>query len=249
MQLDLEQKIVVVTGSSSGIGLQIAADFVAEGAIVILNGRDEAKLASAKAKIKAADYLAGDVCKAAFCERFVDTVIDQYGGIDHLICNVGSGASVPPGEETTQEWQRLLQINLFSTTQMVAAATKILSDRQGSVVCISSICGVEALGCPIAYAGAKAALMSYVKNQSKLFGKKGVRINSVIPGNILFEGSVWERKLAQSADQVDEMLRNEVALSQLGTPEDVAAMAVFLCSARARFITGAGFVVDGGQLR
>ena len=236
MQLDLEQKIVVVTGSSSGIGLQIAADFVAEGAIVILNGR-------------AADYLAGDVCKAAFCERFVDTVIDQYGGIDHLICNVGSGASVPPGEETTQEWQRLLQINLFSTTQMVAAATKILSDRQGSVVCISSICGVEALGCPIAYAGAKAALMSYVKNQSKLFGKKGVRINSVIPGNILFEGSVWERKLAQSADQVDEMLRNEVALSHLGTPEDVAAMAVFLCSARARFITGAGFVVDGGQLR
>ena len=189
------------------------------------------------------------MCKAAFCERFVDTVIDQYGGIDHLICNVGSGASVPPGEETTQEWQRLLQINLFSTTQMVAAATKILSDRQGSVVCISSICGVEALGCPIAYAGAKAALMSYVKNQSKLFGKKGVRINSVIPGNILFEGSVWERKLAQSADQVDEMLRNEVALSQLGTPEDVAAMAVFLCSARARFITGAGFVVDGGQLR
>ena len=114
-------------------------------------------------------------------------------------------------------------------------------------MCISSICGLAALGCPIAYAGAKAALQSYVKNQSKYLGQFGVRINSVVPGNILFENSVWERKLTESKLAVQNMPESQVALAKLGRPEDVAALAVFLASERAEFITGSECVVDGGQ--
>jgi 3-oxoacyl-[acyl-carrier protein] reductase len=166
-----------------------------------------------------------------------------------LVCNVGSGASMPPGKETPDEWRRVLDINLLAATQAVWAATDALIASRGSIVCISSICGIEALGCPVPYAAAKAALESYVHNAARWMGKHGVRINSVAPGNILFPGSVWERKLKENRAAVDDMLAREVALGKLGSPEDVARMAAWLASSLASFITGATFVVDGGQLK
>jgi 3-oxoacyl-[acyl-carrier protein] reductase len=131
----------------------------------------------------------------------------------------------------------------------VWAATDALTASRGSIVCISSICGIEALGCPVPYAAAKAALESYVRNAARWMGKHGVRINSVAPGNILFPGSVWERKLKENRGAVDDMLAREVALGKLGSPEDVARMAAWLASSLAAFITGATYVVDGGQLK
>lgn len=249
MRLGLDGKVVVVTGSSSGIGLQIAKEFIEEGAYVIINGRNDKKATDITKKIGAKGVFVGDLTSQLTCNELVDYVFEKFGRLDHLICSVGSGTSVPVGQETTQEWERVLKINLFSTTQMVAASLTHLKDSKGSVVCISSICGLASLGCPIAYAGAKAALQSYVKNQSKYLGQFLVRINSVVPGNILFKNSVWERKLADSKQAVQDMLDSQVALSKLGKPEDVAALAVFLASERASFITGSEFVVDGGQLQ
>lgn len=249
MQLSLDEKVVVVTGSSSGIGLQIAKEFIQEGAQVIVNGRDEQKAFDVARDIGAKGVFVGDLTAQSTCDDFLGYVFEKFGRLDHLVCNVGSGTSVPVGQETTDEWERVLKINLFSTTQMVNAALKLLIDSKGTIVCISSICGVAALGCPIAYAGSKAALQSYMKNQSKYLGQFGVRINSVVPGNILFENSVWEKKLATSKDEVQKMLDSQVALSRLGRPEDVAALAVFLSSERASFITGGEFVVDGGQIQ
>ncbi len=250
MDLELAGNVALVTGSSAGIGHCIARVLAEEGATVALNGRDPLRLEAARRNIPgASSYFVADVRDQAECQRLVHDVIVRYGRLDVLVCSVGSGASVPPGQETPEEWRRVLELNLYATTQMVWAATDALVASKGNVVCISSICGIESLGCPVPYAAAKAALESYVRNAARPLGERGVRINSVAPGNILFPGSVWERKLATDEAAVRSMLRREVALRALGGPEDVARVVAYLASPLAAFISGATYVVDGGQIR
>lgn len=249
MNLELTGKVALVTGSSAGIGFAIAQQLALEGCQVVLNGRDAERLKAAQTRIAGSSGVLADVRDPEACQALVQRVLAQHGRLDVLICNVGSGASVPPGQETPAEWHRVLELNLHSTTQAVWAANDALVQSRGNVICISSICGIEALGCPLAYAAAKAAVESYVRNSARSLGKHGVRINSIAPGNILFDGSVWERKLKEDRDAVQSMLQRDVALARLGSPQDVARLAAYLASPLGGFITGATYVVDGGQLR
>jgi NAD(P)-dependent dehydrogenase (short-subunit alcohol dehydrogenase family) len=155
---------------------------------------------------------------------------------------------VPPGEETFSEWQRVFGLNLWSTTNAVEAARPALVASHGVIVCVSSICGLEVVpGAPITYSVAKAALHAYVRGMARPLGKLGVRVNAVAPGNILFEGSVWSRKLQEDADAVSTMLGRDVALGKLGTPQDVANLVVYLASPLSGFASGAVWTLDGGQ--
>jgi 3-oxoacyl-[acyl-carrier protein] reductase len=118
-----------------------------------------------------------------------------------------------------------------------------------AIVCISSICGLAALGAPVTYSAAKAALNATVRGLARPLAADGIRINAVAPGNILFEGGIWASKLAGSKSAVDDMLAREVAMRRLGKPEEIADLVAFLGSPRAAFITGTVMVADGGQLR
>lgn len=249
MNLNLAGKIALITGSSSGIGFAIAQALSEEGATVVLNGRNMGNLSIAAKKIPSANMSLGDVSDPETCKNIIEDVLLKHGRIDILICNVGNGKSVAPGQETVGEWRRMIDINLYSATQLVEAAQNSLALVGGNIICVSSICGIEALGAPVAYASAKAALQSFVKNMARPLGKRGIRINSVAPGNIFFPGSVWEKKLSEDRLAVESMLASEVALNCFGKPSDVASLVAYLASPVASFITGATYVIDGGQTR
>lgn len=252
MNLNLSGKRVLVTGSSKGIGRFIAEAFLAEGCKVAINGRHPSQLNDALQDIahENAIAIAGDVSKPSEARRILEEFIGAFDHLDILVCNVGSGQSVPPGEENLAEWHKVFEQNLWSTTTMVEACRQELARNLGSIVCISSICGHEViLGAPITYSAAKAALNAYVRGSARPLGKLGVRINAISPGNILFNDSIWDRKQKGSFKAVEEMLRQDVALSKLGTPLAISNLALWLASPAANFTTGSIFVADGGQLR
>lgn len=249
MQLDLSGKTALVTGSSKGIGWAIAQALHAEGCHVALNGRNEEDLATATARLAGTIGVLGDVTQPAEANRVVAEAVGKLGQLDILVCNVGSGRSVPPGNETADEWQRVFALNLWSTTNSVEAACDDLAASRGVIVCISSICGLEVIpGAPVTYSAAKAALHAYVRGIARPLGKQGVRINAIAPGNILFDGSVWSRKLAEDTPAVQAMLSKDVALGSLGTPADVASLVAYLASPRSGFATGGVWTLDGGQV-
>jgi short-subunit dehydrogenase len=249
MQLDLSGKIALVTGSSKGIGLAIVQTLHAEGCRVALNGRNAAELAAATAKLAGSIGVVGDVTQPAEAQQIIAEVLSAFGQLDILVCNVGSGRSVPPGNETADEWQRVFAMNLWSTTNSVEAARDALISSKGVVVCISSICGLEVIpGAPITYSAAKAALHAYVRAIARPLGQQGVRINAVASGNILFDGSIWSRKLAEDASTVQAMLAKDVALGSLGTSADVANLVAYLASPRSSFASGSVWTLDGGQV-
>jgi 3-oxoacyl-[acyl-carrier protein] reductase len=252
MKLDLEGRVALVSGASRGIGLGIAETFAAEGANVALAARGlEGLKQAAKAIGGETSIHAADVTDPAATSALVQEVEQRWGRIDILVCNAGSGASVPPGQETPAEWRRVIDLNLFAATNMIEAARPIMrrGDGDRAIVCISSICGLAALGAPVTYSAAKAALNATVRGLARPLALEGIRINAVAPGNILFEGGTWARKIAENKPAVDDMLSREVSLRRLGKAEEIADVVAFLASPRAAFVTGTVIVADGGQLR
>ena len=248
MDLELSGKVAMITGSSRGIGLGIAQALYFEGCQVILNGRDLNTLSQA-ANSLGGHYVVGDVCIPEQARMVVDTAHKLGGKIDIVVANVGSGASVPQGTESSAEWTRMLNLNLESAVNTISAAREALAQSQGVALCVSSICGLSVLGAPIAYSAAKAALNSYVRGISVVLAQEGVRIVGLAPGNVLFPGSTWDRKLKADRGAVQRTLDLNVPMRRLGSVQEIANVAAFLCSPKASFMTGTVVTVDGGQIK
>ena len=254
MELGLTDQVAFVAGSSRGIGRGIAAALLDEGARVVLTGRDAASLEAARVSLGRGDRvlaIAGDFGDAGVIASAFEQTVERFGRIDHLVANLGTGSGKPGWEQDEAEWTRLFEANFFASVRLTQGVLPYLlgNAEGGSVLFISSIVAVEATAAPLPYSAAKAALNNYAKNLARQLGAQKVRVNTIAPGNILFEGGSWERRLADRREAIEGMLKAEVPLQRFGTVEEIASLACYLCSPLAGFATGSCYVMDGGQTR
>ena len=257
MDLHLDGEVVFVAGASRGIGRAIAGELLAEGASVVMTGRDQSRLAQTCDQLEMSYgterilAVPGDLLDPQLAEASITQAVRHFGALNHLVANIGSGKGERGWNPSDGEWQRLFDINFFGSTRITQAALPHLlaSTSGGSILYIASIVGIETTPAPLPYSAAKAALLNYAKNLSREVAPQGVRVNSIAPGNILFEGGSWHERSVATPDQVRAMLDADVPQRRFGSPEDVAKLAAFLCSPVSGFTTGSCFVIDGGQTR
>ena len=239
------KKVVLVSGSTSGIGKVITARFVNEGYTVIQNSRNSLN----KKELLGAKHIEGDVTNYKICLNIIESIKADYGRLDVLICNVGSGAEIDPNILPDERWSHFLSSNLLPTTFLVDSALPLLTKSKGNVVAVSSICGYSNIkGAPVEYSVAKAALNMYIKSMAFKHGASGIRFNAVSPGNVLFEGSTWHNKIKKNKEIVNKFISENVPMGVFIEPEAIAEAVLFLASNCSKSTTGVVLNVDGGQI-
>lgn len=258
MELELKDQTAVVTGGAQGIGRAIALAFAAEGAAVALVDRDPS-VTSAAAEITALP-LESDITDYAAMQDAAKRVLTRFGRIDHIVhaAAVGSGKfGFPFWNLEPSDWPRVLQVNIQGAVNVAHAFVPSLREaRRGSLLFISSVAGQIGSQTDPPYSASKAALINFAQCAAKDLAEFNVRVNTLCPGMVktAVNRAVWEAWSRQQPDEkrrtyedwADDKVRRVVPLGRWQTPDDIAAMAVFLASARAHNITGQTINVDGG---
>jgi 3-oxoacyl-[acyl-carrier protein] reductase len=253
MELHLGQKRVLITGSSRGIGYEIGNAFLGERADVVFSSRNQNDLSRIKydleKKFRYNSILAiqCDFTKQKDIIKLREQICEQWSGLDILVCNVGGGKSLDRPIPEKEDFSRLLSLNFHSAVDTTREFLTLLKQSQGCILFISSIVGVESFNSSIDYSVAKTALIAFSKNLARKVASHRIRVNCLVPGNVLCKGGIWERRLKMNPAKYKEIIRKEIPLCRLGKPEDIANACLFLCSEQAAYITGATLVVDGGN--
>nr|WP_243415144.1 SDR family oxidoreductase [Altererythrobacter segetis] len=248
MTMRFEDKIVLVLGGNSGIGLEAAKAFAAEGGKVHFTGRNQATIDEAQAAIPGGTGYRSDVADPASTEEVVAKIEAADGRIDVLYINAGVGGFAPLRGITEEAWDHVHSINLRGCVFALQKALRIMG-RGGSIVVTGSIGAHGALEGNGAYAAAKAGLYMAMKVFAKELVGEGIRLNVVSPGPI--ETPLLHRNPGMSDEQVaalKEMMIANIPMHRMGQSEDVAKAVLFLASDDASFITGANLFVDGGLI-
>jgi 3-oxoacyl-[acyl-carrier protein] reductase len=256
VHLQLNDKVAIVTGSSRGLGLASAKALAAEGCRVIVCARTEAGLRDAAREVAAAgggdDHVlsvVADVSRADDVRRVIDATVERFGGIDVLVNNVGLGRGGGLLETSDEDWQEAFDQTLLPAVRASRLAVPHMQARGGgSVIIIASIFGREAGG-RMTYNAIKAAEISLAKTMAQQLAPFNIRVNSVSPGSILFEGGSWWKRQQENPAAIADFVKRELPFGRFGRAEEVADVVAFLASPRASWISGTSVVVDGCQSR
>lgn len=248
MDLGIAGKVALVTASTRGIGLAIAQALASEGARVAVAARTAADVR------RTAETLGGlgiavDLMAEGGPRRAVEETVNRLGPIDILVNNLGLRAGTTWSDTGAKEFGAAFEGNVTVSVRMTQLVLPGMLQRGwGRVVAITSVWGRETGGAP-AYNAAKAAEISFVKSLAREVAAKGVTVNAVAPGSILWPGGGWDRRQKADPKGIADFVRHDMPLGRFGTVEEVASVVAFVCSMQASLVNGSVIAVDGGQSR
>jgi 3-oxoacyl-[acyl-carrier protein] reductase len=254
MNLKLNGKVYLISGSSKGIGFFIAQCFLEENAKVVITGRDEEALGKAESLLVEKNpgrvfTLNGDLTDLSTIKRHIKNTLGHFGRLDGVVANVGDGSEPMGMLEGEDIWKKSYDINVKSNMLLIQESVPEMKKYGGSITLISSIAGIEDIQAPLAYSMHKASLISASKKLSRILAVDKIRVNVIAPGNIFLSGGVWDKKKNRDEKGVLDYIHSAVPLGTFGDPEDIGYLCVFLASEKAKFITGSVIVADGGQTK
>jgi 3-oxoacyl-[acyl-carrier protein] reductase len=257
VDLGLTDRVCVVTGSTAGIGLETARLLAAEGARVVVSGRDAGRVEQALNETGATLGIASDLARSEAPGELIARAEEELGRVDCLVNNVGVAVQVGFEELTEVDWERMWQLNVMSYVRAIRAVVPGMRERgSGRIVNVSSTAGKRpSLSMPD-YSVTKAAVLSLSRLAADLYAGDGILVNAITPGPTASPGWLAPGGLADQASERSGRSREEVLagvakgrpLGRLAEPEEIAAVIVFLCSERATYVTGAAWSADGGTV-
>ena len=247
MQLDLIARNAVVAGGSRGIGRSIALAFARAGANVSICARGESALRATEAELRRSGHVVHmavcDLGDANAVKNYVTAAAQALGGIDVLVNNA-SGFGLSDDEAG---WAASINVDLMAPVRASRAALPYLEKSQGSIIHISSISGLQPSARTPPYGAVKAALIQLTLSQAARLADKRIRVNCIAPGSVEFPGGTWEHRKTADPKLYNAVL-GSIRFGRLGTPEEIANVALFLASSAASWVTGQTIAVDGGQM-
>ena len=256
MDLDLRDRVCVVTGSTAGIGLATARLLAAEGARVVVTGRDSERVHRAREEVGAALGVVADLAEPGAAEELI-AATNGLGPVDCLVNNVGIAYQASFDELTDEQWDEMWQLNVMSFVRPTRAVLPPMRERgSGVIVNVSSTAGKRpSTGMPN-YSVTKAAVLSLSRLVADLYAKDGIRCNAITPGPTvtgawLDEGGLADQQARRSGNSREQVLESVAAgrpLGRLAEPDEIASVIAFLCSERASYVTGAAWSADGGTV-
>ena len=239
-------KTAIVTGGASGIGLAIATEFTRKGIFTIIIGRDEVKLASVKTQFgDRCETIAFDLNENASIPKLVTRIIETHGKIDILVNNAGVNMKKDFCEVTDEDFLKVMQTNVISVFSLTREVVKnMLANKSGAIINISSMAAQYGIPKVIAYTASKTAIEGMTRAMAVELSPMGIRINTIAPGFIATEMSA---KALDSDPERKHKVLSRTPMGHLGDARDVGALAAFLASDEAKYITGTIIPVDGGN--
>ena len=245
---DLSGRIAFVTGGNGGIGLGMAKGLAEAGASVVIAGRDKTKAQSALAELHAlgakAAFVAFDALDEASCREAVDSAASEFGRLDILINNAGTTARKPPQDLSSEEWHRVMDVNLTSAFMCSQAAyPHMLRAGGGKIINIGSMMSIFASSYAAPYAASKGAIVQMARAMAVAWAKDNIQVNCVLPGWV---DTALTRSAREQVPGLNERVLARTPAQRWGTPADFAGIAVFLASSASDWLTGTAIPVDGG---